>query len=320
MNEPLVSVIMPLYNAEKYVGAAIESVTNQSYTNWELIIVNDGSTDNSLEVAKKFENEKIKVFSQENKGASAARNYGYSLSKGEYIKFFDADDLISSEMISSQVELALANPNAIISAKWGRFYNDDLTTFKFSPEECWQDMYPVEWITKSWYKGTSMTQPGIFLIPKNTIEKQGLWDETLSLVDDLEFYTKTILGSQKVIFSEKSILLYRSGNENNLSGSKSRKAMESCYKAMDLSTRYLLKVSNDYLTINTVANLWQSFVYECYPNNLDLIKLAEFEIKKNASPTIQYTQNKLHKSLIFFIGWKNFKKIIIIKKRWRKYY
>lgn len=64
---PLVSIIMPLYNAQKYVAEAIQSVINQTYTNWELIIVNDESSDNSLALAKEFENEKIKILNQENK-------------------------------------------------------------------------------------------------------------------------------------------------------------------------------------------------------------------------------------------------------------
>ncbi len=91
-NAPLVSIIIPMYNAEKYMDRTIQSVLQQSYTNWELIIVNDGSTDHSVAVCEKYNNEKIKCFSQQNKGVSAARNYGINKALGDIIAFLDADD------------------------------------------------------------------------------------------------------------------------------------------------------------------------------------------------------------------------------------
>jgi glycosyltransferase involved in cell wall biosynthesis len=91
-NAPLVSIIIPMYNAEKYMDRTIQSVLNQSYANWELIIINDGSTDHSVSVCEKYTNEKIKCFSQQNKGVSAARNYGVSKAVGGIIAFLDADD------------------------------------------------------------------------------------------------------------------------------------------------------------------------------------------------------------------------------------
>ena len=132
---PLVSVIIPLYNAEKYIAESIESVIKQTYSNIELIIVNDGSTDKSLEVAIKNERENIKIFNQPNRGASAARNFGFKQSKGEFIKFFDADDLMNPIMIEAQINLAIDNPYSIISGKWGRFYHDNVFTFKLNQEE-----------------------------------------------------------------------------------------------------------------------------------------------------------------------------------------
>ncbi len=90
MNNPLVSVIIPAYNAGKYIESAVESVLRQSYTNIELIVVNDGSTDNTLDVLSHFSD--IKILSTSNKGVSHARNVGIDTSKGEYISFLDADD------------------------------------------------------------------------------------------------------------------------------------------------------------------------------------------------------------------------------------
>lgn len=97
----LISIIMPVYNAQKYLDRSIKSVITQTYKEIELIIVNDGSTDNSMEICKKYasQDKRIKVYTQENKGVSAARNLGIEMASGEYLMFIDSDDYILENMI-----------------------------------------------------------------------------------------------------------------------------------------------------------------------------------------------------------------------------
>lgn len=103
MNSPLVSVIMPVYNAAKYVEEAVASVLNQTYQNIELLVIDDGSKDNSLELIKSFDDPRMRVFTQINQGANVARNRGLSEAKGEYVKFVDADDALYPDSIETQV-------------------------------------------------------------------------------------------------------------------------------------------------------------------------------------------------------------------------
>jgi glycosyltransferase involved in cell wall biosynthesis len=107
-NEPLVSVIMPNYNNEKYLAEAIESVLNQSYSNLELIVVDDGSTDGSLETLKDFEHS-LTCISTVNRGAAAARNLGILNSKGSIIAFLDSDDLWRQRKLEVQVKQMIRN-------------------------------------------------------------------------------------------------------------------------------------------------------------------------------------------------------------------
>src|SRR5690554_6463831 len=102
----LISILMPVFNAEKWLSETIESVLAQVYSNWELIIVDDGSSDSSFAVAQSFakKDSRIKVYKQENKGACAARNTAFELSKGEYIQYLDADDLLSKNKIELQLK------------------------------------------------------------------------------------------------------------------------------------------------------------------------------------------------------------------------
>src|SRR5271165_3187575 len=103
---PLVSVIIPVYNSEKYLAESIESAIGQTWSSKEIIVVDDGSTDNSFEIARKFAGRpEVKVVTQENRGAAAARNAGLKEAKGEFIQFLDADDLLSADKIESQMKL-----------------------------------------------------------------------------------------------------------------------------------------------------------------------------------------------------------------------
>lgn len=104
MND-LISIIIPVYNAEKFLKETVSSIQNQTYQNWELILVNDGSTDNSLQTAQKLAktDQRIKVISIKNSGAATARNTGINLAKGNYLCFIDADDLWLPEKLKKQL-------------------------------------------------------------------------------------------------------------------------------------------------------------------------------------------------------------------------
>lgn len=105
----LISIIIPVYNAEKYINRCIKSIVNQSYSELEIIVVNDGSTDNSLSLCETIaaQDDRIKVISQENAGVSKARNTGIRLAKGEYVMFLDSDDYMLPDMCKTMVDVLL---------------------------------------------------------------------------------------------------------------------------------------------------------------------------------------------------------------------
>lgn len=126
--KPLVSVILPVYNGSSFVAEAIQSILNQTYQNLELIIVNDGSTDNTLAILKRFKDDypqKIKVISYlRNQGESAAANIGFKIAKGEFIARMDADDVSYPERLEKQVDFMLKNPNMIVSGTQADVINE----------------------------------------------------------------------------------------------------------------------------------------------------------------------------------------------------
>ena len=310
ISNPLVSVIIPAYNSEKFVCETIESVISQTYKNLEIIVVSDGSTDSTVdEIKKAFSDERILVIAQPNKGASAARNLGLRRSKGILVKFLDSDDLINPGMISHQTAMAIAHPKSVVSGQWGRFYNNDITTFKLSPEPCWKSMRSIDWICTSWANASSMTNPGIFLIPREIIEKGGLWDENLSLLDDTDFFARTILAAENVVFTPGSILYYRSGVQGSLSSLRSEKALQSMYRSFEQTIATIMDKQNDIETRQLSANILQHFVYCAYPSCPDLIKKAERQIKKFSKPTLSFQAGPYGKMLARVIGWKLVKRL-----------
>lgn len=115
---PFVSVIIPVFNKEKYVSSAIESVLSQTRVQLEIIVVNDGSTDNSLEAVNRFTDSRINVIDQANQGVERARNLGFSKSVGSFIVFLDADDLMGSGRLTKQIDLFNSDPNLVLVGTW----------------------------------------------------------------------------------------------------------------------------------------------------------------------------------------------------------
>lgn len=121
MKEELISVIVPIYNIEKYIEKCVRSIINQTYTNIEILLVIDGATDNSLKVCEKFEDSRIKILYKKNGGLSDARNYGLKYAKGKYVLLVDGDDFIESNMVEILYK-NLKETNSDISVCSFRYY------------------------------------------------------------------------------------------------------------------------------------------------------------------------------------------------------
>jgi len=114
----LISVVLPVFNGEETIKETVNSVLNQTFRNWELIVINDGSQDATLEIVSSIKDERIKVFSYPNKGQPASRNRGIARAKGEYISFIDADDLWTADKLEAQYQALRDNPQAAVAYSW----------------------------------------------------------------------------------------------------------------------------------------------------------------------------------------------------------
>lgn len=124
---PLVSIITPVYNAEKYLKTCIDSVLKQTYTNWELILVNDGSTDGSLDIIKQYAqlDVRIKYIDKINEGPSLSRKSGTEQAKGKYIQYLDSDDFLQENAIEYLTDKAEATNAEVVAAPFFFYYSEN---------------------------------------------------------------------------------------------------------------------------------------------------------------------------------------------------
>lgn len=187
IEQPLVSVIVPAYNCEKYLERALSSVLAQSWKNFEIIVVNDGSTDGTAEQAAKF-GDKINYVSQKNAGASSARNRGIQLARGEYIAFLDADDSWVSSKLELQVEVFLRNPAVALLCTKVLYLNEalepehnSLVSPGFDPDAVQLEDF------KNLFDNPYLATSTVMVVTKIAREV-GSFDTGLVTAEDLDFY------------------------------------------------------------------------------------------------------------------------------------
>ncbi len=270
MPPPLVSICVPAYNAERYVAEALDSALAQTYPHVEVVVVNDGSTDGTREVLAAYQGRGVRVVDQPNAGQCAAANRAFRESRGDLVKFFDADDVLAPDYVALQVDRLGDRRDAVALGEWARFTGDDPAEADFRPLPMYRDADPVDWLATEWVGARPMMQCALWLIPRGVLDRSGLWDERLSLINDFEFFSRVLLASTEVLYTPGARLSYRSGLGASLSGRKSRAARESQALSLLLGTQHLLDAEDSPRTRRACAHVLQDFVYDVYPDHADL--------------------------------------------------
>jgi glycosyltransferase involved in cell wall biosynthesis len=274
-----VSIIIPLYNSEAYIAQTIDSCLAQTHDNIEIIVVENGSTDQGYQIVKSIDDKRLSVYQIPKPNAAAARNYGYHKAKGAYIVFLDADDMLAPNKIELQLTAISKKPEGWVACcAWAKFKTNTKEAI-ITPQEVWYIQNPITWCINSWMGGGMMI-PGCWLMPKSIIEQAGLWDENLSLHDDGEFMCRVILASKGNVFVENTVVYYRQ-QDNSLSRQhKSKMAAESALLVYKSYQKEILKFQDSKLARRALARNFLRFVYEYNPAHAQLIKEAYREINE----------------------------------------
>lgn len=280
MFKPLVSILLPAYNAEAWIGDAIRSALGQSWGRKEIIVVDDGSTDHTLVVAKRFESALVTVVTQKNQGAAAARNAAFSLSKGDYIQWLDADDLLAPEKVERQLNAAGTNANrqVLLSCCWGRFmYRPNRA--RFIPTSLWCDLSPTEFLLRK-LRDCVFMQTSVWLVSRELSQAAGPWDRSILGDDDGEYFCRVALASCGIRFVPEAKVFYRYTGSASLSNTGcSDKKLEALWRSKRLHIDYLRSLEDSERTRAACLEYLQHYLVYFYPVRGDIVE----EIRQLAS-------------------------------------
>src|SRR5438034_9391896 len=299
---PLVSTIIPCRDGAQWLAEAIESCLGQSWTEREIIVVDNGSTDRSLGVARHYE-PAVVTLQCHRSGASAARNVGLRAARGDFIQFLDADDVLDRDKIRAQLaRLASAPPGSVATGAWARFRHSPREAV-FSAEPVWADLQPEESLISSW-RGGGMMPNFAWLAPRGVIDRAGPWDERLSLNDDGEFFCRVVLASSGIVFCGDARGYYRSGTGPTLSRRRDQAALASAFEAIALSCERLLQHRDTAAARAACATHYQRFVFDAYPAAPDLVAAAERRIAQFGGSDLCIGGGRLFRLFSRWFGWK----------------
>ncbi len=265
----LVSILIPAYNAENLLSDTILSALNQTWPSKEIIIVDDGSSDGTLRIARTFEKASVRVITQENRGASAARNIALSLAEGDYIQWLDADDLLAPDKISQQLKLEAGNDRILYSSSYGEFYFRHEKA-KFVSNSLWRDLSPTEWLLTK-FKENIWMHPAAWLVSRKLTDLAGPWDERLTFDDDGEYFCRVVSNSSKVQFVADAKSYYRIGNIGSLSWGMSEKASESIFLSISQCIDHLRSLEDSEKTRAACLKFLHNKLLFFYPDKQEIL-------------------------------------------------
>jgi glycosyltransferase involved in cell wall biosynthesis len=308
-DSPLISIVIPCHNAERWVADTIESCLAQTWRAREVILINDGSSDGSLDVLRRFESPDVRVHDQPNLGASAARNAGLRDARGAFIQFIDADDILAPEKLERQMSLFSARPKAqLISGEWARFTGNAANT-EFTLQPNGRDMTAVEFL-QLFFETGAMMHPAAWLARRTLIEAAGPWNEGLSLNDDGEYFARVMIKAGSIDFCPGARSYYRSHPDGSLSGRKDSQALESLYRSFDLQLSYLSAADNSRRTKAAIAYGWKWLAFELYPGRPDLADAAEHHARTLGWSERPFPGSGRFQIMARFLGWRLAKRLL----------
>lgn len=208
MHKPLVSILMPAYNAEKYIGMAIKGILNQTFTDFEFVIINDGSTDNTEQIIKSFTDKRILNKKQENQGVAKTLNNGLEICKGKYIRRHDADDLSTPNSLKEQVEFIENNLDVgLVSSRQVYMTENSKIAKKYGlPSDAFFEGEKYKYVTLEdfTYQSSSPIVHGTVLFNKELVQKLGNYRPEFLTSEDNDLWTRILEHKKIVILNSKS--------------------------------------------------------------------------------------------------------------------
>jgi glycosyltransferase involved in cell wall biosynthesis len=319
MKAPLVSILVPAFNAQEWIADTLRSALAQTWARKEIIVVDDGSSDQTLAIARQFESGCVRVVTQKNRGAAATRNELFAVSKGDYIQWLDADDLLAPDKISRQMAV-LDQPHTkrtLLSSAWGRFIYRPYRA-EFVPSALWCDLSPTEWLLRKMEQNIYM-QTATWLVSRELTETAGPWNTMLLGDDDGEYFCRVLLASDGVRFAPESRVYYREAGSSRLSYiGRSEKKREAQLRSMELHIAYLRSQEDSPRVRAACVRYLQNWLIFFHPESSEMVNRME-QIARHLGGTLTAPRLSWKYSWMEFLFGRRFAKraqLVFPRVRW----
>ncbi|PZO21118.1 MAG: glycosyl transferase family 2 [Leptolyngbya foveolarum] len=224
----LASIIIPCFNAEQWLSESIDSALKQTYSSVEIIVIDDGSSDGSLDIIKSY-GDRIIWETGPNRGGNHARNRGFAISKGNYIQFLDADDYLLPQKLEKQIRFLETAGADVVYGDWRHQYHlengkvilDDIKTSGNQPDI-------LKSLLADWW-----VSPACLLFRRSAVESSGGWDETLSAGQDRDFFLAVVMSGAQVIYQPECDAIYRRYGNVTVSSASQERYLENHLKILE---------------------------------------------------------------------------------------
>lgn len=316
-----VSIIIPAYNAAAFIGETIESALNQTWSNIEVIVINDGSTDDTEAVLKKYNDERIVYVKQDNQGCSFSKQRGVNIATGDYIQYLDADDLLSPNKIELQLKAIQHDPGKIAVCK--TFIFKDSGNLSDLPEVDTDFLYTTDdgiGFLLNLYglnKKKGMIQPNAFLLSKELCLKTGPWNTALSPSpdEDGEYFCRAILASSGIVYVESVYNYYRKlDKKTSLSNILDERRAAGLLRSISAKAKSMVLAEDSVRVKEVMASEFADFIYQHFTTSKQLVAEAQNEIKLLGINKIPMAGGKNFRRLASVIGMNNALRLKSLKK------
>lgn len=305
MSKPVVSIIIPAYNSGRWLAETLESALAQTWRPLEIIVVNDGSTDDTASIAGRYTDRElpVKIISQNNLGLSGARNSGLRAAAGKFIQFLDADDLLSADKIQRQMELLEHAPsNTLALSRWGRF-RTDVGAAHFKPSPLWRDFDSRSYLKLTCRRG-GVAFPHSWLVPRTLIDEVGEFNEQIRVTEDVEFFSRVVLASSGIRFEAEGCCFYRCFHATTLSKLRNRMSSESLLLSAECVERNVLSKDSSAEMRRACADNYQNVIYKLPVHHQDLLNRAKERVTALGGSDVRPILGKRGRMLARLIGWR----------------
>ncbi len=296
------SICIPLHNAERYIADTISRAQQQSYRNIEIIIVDDHSSDTSLTIARRFESKRVRIYESNERGGNAARNFAFEMSRGEYIKFLDADDYCSPNMIKAQMERLLQDGthHTLAFSPVRMLYADREP--QIIERSLDVDYTPAIELLYNILQGRGWNCPHSYLMHRDLVRLAGGWDETIVKNQDGEFFARIAAVADSALSIREEYAVWRQTGVG-VSTQLSNAAHESVIRSYSTIAHLLLAYRNDSKTRRLCAERLGYYVYANYPSCEESMREIYRQLNWLGEP-LRLPRRRILRVLTTLLGWQ----------------